>query len=193
MPESRELFPGAGTSSWADALPGERSGFYRRAGIGGLLSTLYARLRPWPGQVRTLEKLDSETGGIRRLKTAEIGELGEKVAAQYLVSQGLRVLWRNFVGIGGGEIDLVLRDGQTLVFCEVKTRTSMKWGRPADAVDAEKRRYLSLGAQKWLKMLGLPTIAFRFDIIEIVLERGRSPKINLIKGAFTLSKHFTYT
>ena len=193
MPESRELFPGTGASAWAEALPGGRSGFYRRAGIGGFLSMVGARLRPWPRRVATLERVDSETGGIRRLKTSEIGDLGEQVAAQFLAARGLRVLWRNFAGIGGGEIDIVLRDGQTLVFCEVKTRTTMKWGRPADAVDAEKRRYLSLGAQKWLKMLGLPKIPFRFDIVEIVLEKGRSPKINHIRGAFSLSDPFTYT
>ncbi len=193
MPESRELFPGAGSSAWAETLPGERSSFYRRAGIGGLFLTLLARLRPWPRQVMTLEVLDQETGGMRRLKTAEIGELGEKVAAQYLAAKGFRVLWRNFVGMGGGEIDIVLRDGQTLVFCEVKARTSMKWGRPADAVDSDKKRYLSVGAQKWLKMLGLPKIAFRFDIVEIVFVENESPRINHIEGAFVLSEPFTYT
>jgi len=69
----------------------------------------------------------------------------------------------------------------------------MKWGRPADAVDAEKQRYLSLGAQKWLKMLGLPTVAFRFDIVEVVVAENEVPQFNHIRGAFTLSEPFTYT
>jgi len=90
MPESRELFPDAGTSAWAEALPGERSGFYRRAGIGDFLSSFIARLRPWPRQAMTLETIDSESGGVRRLTAAEIGVLGERVAAQYLAARGFR-------------------------------------------------------------------------------------------------------
>jgi len=84
-------------------------------------------------------------------------------------------------------VDLVLRDktDDTLVFAEVKTRTSDEGGRPADAVDFAKEQLIARGARAWLKLLDRPEVNFRFDIVEVVIGDGE-PRINVIKSAFLL-------
>lgn len=97
------------------------------------------------------------------------------------------MLYRNFRAKGGGEVDLVCRDiaEDTLVFAEVKTRTSDEEGRPADAVNREKEELISRGARAWLRLLDRPEVNFRFDIVEVVIGNGE-PRINVIKSAFIL-------
>jgi putative endonuclease len=97
------------------------------------------------------------------------------------------VLRRNFRAKGGGEVDLVLRDiaEKTLVFAEVKTRTSDEEGRPADAVTRDKEELISRGARAWLRLLDRPDVNFRFDIVEVIVGDGE-PRINVIKSAFLL-------
>lgn len=124
--------------------------------------------------------------GAEALTTAEIGELGECLAIRWLRRQGRKVLYRNFSAPGGGEVDIVCRHGQTLVFAEVKTRTNVSQYRPADAVNAEKRALVQRGAREWLRLLGRPKVAFRFDIIEVVLTEGSPPHINVIEHAFQM-------
>lgn len=117
----------------------------------------------------------------------ELGRRGEALAARWLRRKGYKVLYRNFrPPRGGGEVDLVCRYGQTLVFVEVKTRSSVTFGRPADAVDAAKQELICRGARVWLKLLKLPDISFRFDIVEVVVEPGKAPVCNVIEGAFSL-------
>lgn len=82
-----------------------------------------------------------------------IGWHGEAVATRYLWCNGCRILYRNYDPGDGGEIDIVVRDGNTLAFVEVKTRSSEDFGRPADAVDLKKRAYLSLAS-----VLGWPSL-----------------------------------
>ena len=68
----------------------------------------------------------------------------------------------------------------------MKTRTNVAQYRPADAVTAEKRALVQRGAREWLRLLGRPKVAFRFDIIEVVLTEGRLPHINVIEHAFQM-------
>ena len=84
-------------------------------------------------------------------------------------------------------MDLVCRDiaEETLVFAEVKTRTSDEGGRPADAVGFAKEALIARGARAWLKLLDRPEVPFRFDIIEVIIGTGK-PRINVIKSAFIL-------
>ncbi len=117
----------------------------------------------------------------------ELGSRGERLAGRWLRRRGYKILYRNFrPRQGGGEVDLVCRHGQTLVFVEVKTRTGTLYGRPAEAVDAEKRELISRGANAWLRLLRDPAIAYRFDIVEIVAEPGKEPVVTVIEDAFTL-------
>ncbi|MEO5718918.1 MAG: YraN family protein [Chthoniobacterales bacterium] len=121
-----------------------------------------------------------------------LGARGEKLAARHLRREGFKVLYRNFRGRQGGEIDLVCRDRDTLVFVEVKTRTREDFGRPLDAVNAAKQRRISLGALAWLRLLGNPDILFRFDVVEVTMAEARAPRIELVRNAFPLSEPYIY-
>jgi putative endonuclease len=105
---------------------------------------------------------------------------------------GYKILYRNFKGRSGGEIDIVCRDRDTLVFVEVKTRTREDFGRPITAVDREKKKRISRGGLNWLRMLDDPDILFRFDVVEVIIAEDASPRLELIKNAFPLSKPYIY-
>ena len=94
-----------------------------------------------------------------------LGRWGEREAALHLRSLGWKILRRNFRAPHGGEVDLVCRDRDTLVFAEVKTRRSEELGRPLDAVDQKKQDLIRRGALHWLRLLGMPDLTFRFDVI----------------------------
>ncbi len=112
------------------------------------------------------------------------GEWGERVAVRYLRSKRYRILGRR-IRIGRGEIDIIARDGDHLVFVEVKTRSSDGDRRPADAVDAAKRRMLARTGIRYISRMRNAVTSFRFDIIEVKGERGdRTPVINHIMKAF---------
>ncbi len=134
-----------------------------------------------------MTKVD-ENGLSARLSHLEIGEWGEKLSQTGLIRRGWKVLWTNFRPKGGGEIDLVCRDSDVLVFVEVKTRTSLDYGRPSEAVDHEKRKLILRGASSWLRQLNKPEVRHRFDIMEVILEEGLPPKLNLIENAFSMSE-----
>jgi putative endonuclease len=121
-----------------------------------------------------------------------LGAQGEKLAARYLRRRGYKVLYRNFRGRQGGEIDLVCRDRDTLVFVEVKSRTREDFGRPWETVRSAQQRRISLGALAWLRLLGNPDILFRFDVVEVVMTQNRSPRVEIIQDAFQLSEPYLY-
>ena len=120
------------------------------------------------------------------------GASGERLASRYLRRQGFKILYRNFRGRTGGEIDIVCRDRDTLVFVEVTTRSREDFGRPAEAVGREQQRRISRGALAWLRMLDNPDILFRFDIVEVVLAEGAEPRLELIRDAFPLAESYIY-
>lgn len=124
---------------------------------------------------------DSDT----RPDTAYVGQYGELVAASWVRAHGMRVLRSNFRWGDAGEIDLVCRQGDTLVFCEVKTTTSPDSGAPARAVDRHKRQKQRSGALRWLQLLGRE-VPIRFDIIEVWLSPGQKPTVRHTPGAFSL-------
>ena len=123
-----------------------------------------------------------------RLTTAEIGREGELLAALWLRKHGRKVLYHNFSGPREGEVDIVCRHGKTLTFVEVKTRTSEKFGRPADAVDKEKQALIQRGAKEWMNLLSRRVFSFRFDIVEVILNEGERPVIRVIENAFQMPK-----
>ncbi len=106
------------------------------------------------------------------------GDCGEALAAEYLESKGLKILARNHY-VRGGEADIIFRDGDTVVFCEVKLRTQYKFGTGAEAVDIRKQRCICRAALDYAYRSGCMDNAMRFDIIEIF--NGR---ISHIKDAF---------
>ena len=122
----------------------------------------------------------------------ERGTAGETAACKYLRRSGYKILYRNFRGRTGGELDIVCRDGDTLVFVEVKTRGSEDFGRPFEAVRADQQRRISRGALAWLRMLDNPDILFRFDVVEVLMRESRKPRVELIRNAFQLSAPYIY-
>jgi putative endonuclease len=112
-----------------------------------------------------------------------VGAYGERVAARHLQDQGLVVLDRNW-RCPDGELDLVLRDGDDVVFCEVKTRRSEGFGPPAAAVTADKVRRLRGLAALWLAQTGVRPHAMRFDVVEVLPQRRGGPQVRHIRGAF---------
>jgi len=122
-----------------------------------------------------------------------LGRRGELRAARYLRKNSFRVLYRNFRGPHGGEVDLVCRDKScnTLVFVEVKTRRTHDFGGPAAAVNEAKRELITRGALAWLRMLDNPEVLFRFDIVEVV-ETSSELSFNLMRNAFQLPDRYIW-
>ena len=120
----------------------------------------------------------------KKISHLEIGNLGEDIAAHYLVANGRKILYRNYRGPRGGEIDIVARDGDTLSFVEVKTRTKKGYGRPLEAVTRDKQELLERGANAWLKLLGRRDLVWRFDVVEVILSDGQQAEVNIVNNAF---------
>ncbi|MBK1791248.1 YraN family protein [Persicirhabdus sediminis] len=114
----------------------------------------------------------------------QLGELGERIACHYLRADGCKILRRNFRAPGGGEVDIVARDGNVLCFVEVKTRRAGGVGRPSDAVDECKQMLIERGADAWFKLLGRRDLRWRFDVVEVVLDDGCRPEVLRINGFF---------
>src|ERR1700704_7140782 len=121
-----------------------------------------------------------------------LGTRGEILACRFLRRNGYKVLHRNFRGRTGGEIDIVCRDKDTLVFVEVKTRTREDFGRPFDSVDRDKQRRIARGGLAWLRLLDDPDILFRFDVVEVIIAEGKQPRFELIRNAFALPEPYIY-
>ena len=109
----------------------------------------------------------------------EIGNYGERVAAAFVRRHGYRVLTRNFK-TERGEIDLVCRDGNVLVFVEVRARSSDPFGRPAESIDTRKVEALRAAAEDYLHLLKRDDITWRIDMVEVRLKVGEPPSCTLL-------------
>lgn len=107
-----------------------------------------------------------------------LGQQGESVAADWYVANGYVVLARNW-RCREGELDLVLRKNRTIVFCEVKTRTTDAFGAPSEAVTFDKRRRVRHLAAKWLDESPIRPRQIRFDVASIL-----AGELEIIEGAF---------
>jgi putative endonuclease len=123
------------------------------------------------------------TGSGPRAKDA-VGGYGERVAVAYLVARGLILLDRNW-RCPLGELDIVMRDrGDVLVFVEVKTRRSDRFGTPAEGVGRAKvRRLRRLGAA-WLDQAGIHPAEIRFDVVEVRPRPTGPAVVTHLPGAF---------
>jgi putative endonuclease len=112
-----------------------------------------------------------------------LGAYGERVAARHLEQRGLVVLHRNW-RCPQGELDLILLDGDEIVFCEVKTRSGDLFGTPAEAVGPRKVRRLRLLASCWLAGEGLHRARIRFDVVEVLPQPRGATLVSHIRAAF---------
>jgi putative endonuclease len=118
---------------------------------------------------------------FNRRKEDSLGQRGEELASKYLRSKGFKILQRNFV-TPLGEIDIVARDGNTLVFVEVKTRMQDE-PTPEEQVNRHKQHQLSRVGKFYLGRYTSPPAA-RFDVIAIVWPEGAKPIIRHIQHGF---------
>ncbi len=120
------------------------------------------------------------------LDTQSLGSWGEAEAARYLTQQGLRVVDRRYRKVWG-EVDLICRDGETWVFVEVKTRTSLHAPSAVDSVTPRKQKRIILAALSYMKWKRLEGCALRFDLVLIEGEQ-----IEWIQDAFEPPSKYTY-
>ena len=114
---------------------------------------------------------------------AALGAYGERVAVRALTDAGLQVLDRNW-RCREGELDVVARDGDALVFCEVKPRTGTGFGHPAEAVTAGKRRRLRHLARAWLTDHDQHAPDLRFDVVGVHVPPSGPPQVTHLRNAF---------
>jgi putative endonuclease len=110
-----------------------------------------------------------------------LGDYGERLAARHLVEQGMVVLDRNW-RCDQGEIDLVLREGDVLVICEVKTRTSLACGSPHEAVTAEKIERLKRLAARWAEAHDVRPPETRIDLVAVHRPRRGASIVEHVAG-----------
>ncbi len=108
------------------------------------------------------------------------GKAGEDRAAEFIAGLGYRIIDRNW-RCARGEIDIVAREGATLIFVEVKARRSQKFGFPAEAVNPRKQERLRLLALHYISASGQGAPDYRFDVAAVNLHDG---SVELIRGAF---------
>ena len=120
----------------------------------------------------------------QRLSHIELGVVGERIAVAQLKRMGKKIIYRNYRGPKGGELDIVARDRKYLCFIEVKTRRKRFGSRPLDAVTLEKVDLIERGARSWLALLPHNDFLWRFDVVEVILEEGELPEVCLVEAAF---------
>lgn len=117
------------------------------------------------------------------METTTRGREGETLALHYLEKKGYRLVTRNFKRTHG-EIDLIMEDGKTLVFIEVKSRTNRRYGEPREAVTAAKQQHIRYTAQSFLYSHRITDRPIRFDVVEVMIRPDGSALFHHIRQAF---------
>ncbi len=115
----------------------------------------------------------------------KFGEQGEALAVRRLKKEGYKIIETNY-RTRLGEIDIIAKDKDTIVFVEVKTRNSVQFGSPKWAVTPKKQKKISMVALYYLKTANLDTAKARFDVVSVISNRD-NPQIEIIKNAFELA------
>ncbi len=120
----------------------------------------------------------------------KFGDIGEDIACEHLASIGFEIIDRNYF-YGHGEIDIIARDGDQLVFVEVKTRKSLEYGQPEDAITKGKIRQIRKIAEAYLYEHNIKDQICRFDFVGVLMQhesvpsgKDKEPLINHIRNAF---------
>lgn len=131
------------------------------------------------------ETTTDTTGPAHQPATAEarmaLGRYGEDVAARFLRELGMVVLDRNW-RCDEGELDLVLRDGEVLVVCEVKTRTTLLAGTPHEAITRDKLDRLKRLGERWAQQRGLRPPDTRIDLVAVLRPRRGPAVVDHVRG-----------
>jgi putative endonuclease len=118
----------------------------------------------------------------RQARARQLGAYGEELAVRYLTGRGMTLLERNW-RCDQGEIDVVLRDGDTLVVCEVKTRSSADYGSPHQALTAEKWERVRRLAARWMRERGVYAPGgVRIDLVAIIRPSRGPSRVEHVAG-----------
>jgi putative endonuclease len=120
---------------------------------------------------------------VTKLARNALGAYGERVAARHLVADGMELLDHNW-RCRWGELDLIARDGNALVFCEVKTRRSTRYGVPAEAVVEAKARRIRRLASQWMRDTDHHASVVRFDVVAVLAARAGAAAVEHLRGVF---------
>jgi putative endonuclease len=120
-----------------------------------------------------------------RNRQQKFGEKGEALAVRRLKKAGYKIIETNY-HTRLGEIDIIAKDKNTIVFVEVKSRRSVHFGNPKQAVTPQKQRKISMVALYYLKTTGQTTARARFDVVTVISNRDQ-PQVDIIKNAFELA------
>ena len=130
--------------------------------------------------------MKKDAGSMKNARL-RLGAEGERAAKAFLLASGYRILHENY-STPLGEIDLIARDGDVVVFVEVKTRASREFGPPQSSVTLTKQRQIIKASELFLQREGLADTVCRFDVIAVTFgRRPERPDILLIRDAFTSS------
>jgi putative endonuclease len=139
----------------------------------------------------------SQDNHLPTAQSRSLGRFGETAAARFLERRGYRLVLANFRAPVGrnrlgvsvtGEIDLIVLDGDVLCFTEVKTKTSAAFSEPVTAVDLRKQRQIIRTARVYRRIFGLDDIKYRYDVVSVVREKNRRPRIEHFQNFWTESK-----
>ncbi|MCF8236799.1 MAG: YraN family protein [Saprospiraceae bacterium] len=116
------------------------------------------------------------------MKKSQIGQRGENLATEYVIRKGMKILARNWRS-GRQELDIIALDGDQVVFIEVKTRSSQRFGQPIEFITATKQDHMVKAATQWLMTEGWEG-EFRFDLIGILSYPDEPAQIQHVRDAF---------
>jgi len=119
----------------------------------------------------------------KKKTTTAIGRQGEDIAADWLRSHNYTIVTRNYRK-RFGEVDIIARQDEWLVFIEVKTRSSARFGSPLDSVTEKKQHQLSRIANDYLSRNDVLDVPCRFDVVSVLLHRDQPPRVEVIVNAF---------
>lgn len=119
--------------------------------------------------------------GMPYERAKAVGDIGEQIACDHLVEQGYEIVDRNW-RCDRGELDIVARRAELLVFCEVKTRRSVRFGTPIEAVTPAKAARLRVLSARWMGEHGMHARDLRIDVIGVLLARHRPAELQHLEG-----------
>lgn len=118
-------------------------------------------------------------------KRQKLGKVGEDATVAFLIQKKIKIIERNYRA-KTGEIDIIAEDNGVIVFVEVKTRNTMKFGDPRESVTYKKQKKISMTALTYLKSAGKINKKARFDVASVKMENGK-PIIKIVENAFNLT------
>ena len=117
------------------------------------------------------------------MNSKELGKAGEEIALKFLKEKGFEIIEQNY-RYGHGEIDIIAKDGEIIVFIEVKTRKNLEFGPPEMSVTKNKQRQIRKIAGAYLLEKNIKDVDCRLDVVAILLNKNLPPEINHIENAF---------